>query len=250
MKPYLSPDRPHVLAHRGLADPAGHDENTIPAFQAALKAGATHIETDVQVTADGVAVLFHDRDLARTGARAERVDELTIQELKTLRLKQGGTVPTLVEALEALPSARFNIDIKSNAGCKAAAQAINATRAWDRVLIASFSSLRVRRTASLFDQPVCLSPGASTIAALYFLHLFSARPLARALTRGFAVLQVPVSSGAMRFATRSFIAFAHSVGLMIHFWTINTPAQMRELLALGADGIVTDRSDIAAAELV
>lgn len=249
MKPYLSPDRPHILAHRGLAEPAGLDENTITAFEAALIQGATHIETDVQVTADGVAVLFHDRDLARTGARTECIEDLTLDDLRFVRLKLGGKVPSLADALLALPDARFNIDIKTNKGCVAAAKAINENRAWDRVLVASFSSSRVRRTASLLDQSSCLSPGASTVAALYLCYLLKARWLAKWLAHGFDILQVPVSSGPMRFATRRFIDFAHSLGLLIHFWTVNSPEQMLELLDLGADGLVTDRTDIAKVSL-
>ena len=249
MKPYLSPELPHVLAHRGLATARDCDENTIGAFRAALAAGATHVETDVQVTSDGVAVLFHDADLARTAERSGRIEDLRLDELKAVKLAKGGHVPTLAETLVALPSARFNIDIKTNEGCVAAAQAINACRAWDRVLIASFSSSRVRRTASLLDQPCCLSPGVSTIAALYLTYLLRLRPIAKWLCRGFDVLQVPVRSGFMRFATRGFIDFTHSLGLLIHFWTINSPAQMRDLIALGADGLVTDRADTAASEL-
>ena len=250
MKPYLSPARPHILAHRGLTRSGMLDENTLDAFRAALAAGATHLETDVQVTRDGVAVLFHDEDLLRVGGKSARIGSLTAEQLGEIRLLNGGRVPTLAEALEALPDARFNLDIKTEGGCLAAATVINDLKAWDRVLVASFSGGRRRRTASALEKPTTYSPDALALVGLYVAFLLRFGALGRRLARRFDVLQVPVRSVFLNFAQKGFIDFVHRCGLMIHFWTINSPEQMRELVALGADGVVTDVADLAATTLV
>lgn len=249
MKPYLSPARPHVLAHRGLTLGGKLDENTLDAFRAALAAGATHLETDVQVTSDGIAVLFHDDDLMRVGGQNVRIDSISSEQLQQLRLTRGGQVPTLAQALKAFPDANFNIDIKTKDGCLAAASVINELKAWDRVLVASFSSRRLRLTASALERSAAHSPGALGLLWLYLTFLLRSRRLAMCVARKFDVLQVPVRSGFLNFGQQEFTDFVHGLGLLIHFWTINSPEVMVELVALGADGVVTDAADLAVATL-
>lgn len=104
---YFSPAKPRIFAHRGLAEPLNLDENTIPAFQAAIDHGATHLESDTQATSDGHAVLFHDPDLKRVAGIDALVSELTLTEVSEIRLANGGTIPTLFEALTHFPTALF-----------------------------------------------------------------------------------------------------------------------------------------------
>ncbi len=91
-----------VLAHRGYH--AEHPENTLAAFDAAVRIGADGVETDVQVTRDGTPVLFHDRVIL-----GREVAELSHAELAALA---GVAVPTLVEALDAFPDIFWNLEIK------------------------------------------------------------------------------------------------------------------------------------------
>ena len=87
------------VAHRGLWAPDGAPENSLAAFQAACAAGYG-IELDVQLSADGEAMVFHDDDLARMTGVAGRLSDRTAADLSDLRLK--GTderIPTLVETL-------------------------------------------------------------------------------------------------------------------------------------------------------
>jgi len=93
-----------VVAHRG--DSAHLPENTIEAFEAAIAAGAEVVEFDVRLTGDGVAVVMHDADVARTTDGSGIVRSLTLADVRALRiaLPGGGAagVPTLEEALRAL----------------------------------------------------------------------------------------------------------------------------------------------------
>jgi glycerophosphoryl diester phosphodiesterase len=73
------PDLPAIVAHRGNA--AEFPENTLQALESAVDLGVTHVEFDVQLTADKVPVVFHDSDLNRVGDRAESVHDLTWAQL-------------------------------------------------------------------------------------------------------------------------------------------------------------------------
>jgi glycerophosphoryl diester phosphodiesterase len=75
-------------------------------------------------------------------------------------------------------------------------------------------------------------------------------PLARKLLAGVDVFQVPVRYGRFRVVTPGFIRRAHRLGLQVHVWTINEPAEMERLLDLGIDGIVSDRLDLLKGVLV
>lgn len=99
-----------TYAHRGLW---GGDipENSLRAFEAAARAGVG-CELDVRVTADAKLVVFHDPTLERMCGRPERVDALTLRDLRKLRLPDGSPLPTLEEALEAMASLPVLIEMK------------------------------------------------------------------------------------------------------------------------------------------
>jgi glycerophosphoryl diester phosphodiesterase len=101
------------IAHRGLWSPSGPPENSLAAFQAACVAGYG-IELDVQRTADGEAVVFHDSALERMTGEPGRVSDHTAADLKRMRLKGGDeTIPTLADALTVVGHrAMVHIEIK------------------------------------------------------------------------------------------------------------------------------------------
>ena len=235
-----------MLAHRGLAiDAAGGplDENTIPAFMRAQEVGATHIESDIQVTADGVAVLFHDETLLRVAGVDRRIDQLTMAQLNEVPLEHGGHIPTLEEALSELPDALFNLDFKAEQAPVAGAQVINALNAQHRVLVASFSE--ARRSAAAMLLPHCVSSASGELVMLARLtSMIGHLGLAKAVS-GVQVLQIPTRSGPLRLDSARFIRALSNIGVETHFWTINEPSEMLRLVNLGAAGIVTDRADLA-----
>jgi glycerophosphoryl diester phosphodiesterase len=105
------------IAHRGLWSPSGHPENSLGAFQAACAAGY-NIELDVQLTADGEAVVFHDASLQRMIGAPGRIADHTAADLGAMRL--GGadeTIPTLADALTLVGhKAMVHIEIKAPYG--------------------------------------------------------------------------------------------------------------------------------------
>jgi len=242
---YLSPALPRVFAHRGLAVANGIDENTVAAFAAALELGATHIETDVQVTQDGVPVLFHDSDLLRVAGLDRKIHEVTAAELGKLTLSEGGRVPTLREALVSLPHARFNLDLKVWAAVEPVTELIRELKVNDRVLLSSFSERRRVAAVKALAMPVVTSAGGSRVLALWAAYKLGFQPLINLLAKPVQALQIPTRASRVRFDSPAFIKAMTKAGLEIHYWTINDADEMRRLIELGAHGIVTDRTDIA-----
>lgn len=240
--PYLDPAPPRALAHRGLALRA--PENTLLAFADAVAAGATHIETDVRVSRDGVAVLCHDEDLRRIAGRDERVHRLTVAELGRVPLGEDQELCSLSEALAAFPDTRFNLDIKSPAAVGATVRAVLAADAVDRVLITSFSERR-RRAAARQLPGVASSPGTALVTVVVLLAALGLRPLLRRALRGIVAVQVPPRRLGIRFTTRRLLRALHHAGVEVHLWTLNDREAIRAAYSLGVDGVVTDRVDVA-----
>jgi glycerophosphoryl diester phosphodiesterase len=105
------------VAHRGLWSPGGAPENSLGAFQAAC-AGGYGIELDVQITADGEAVVFHDYGLARMTGAEGKVRDHSLSDLQALKLAgTDETLPTLAEALvEIGHRALVHIELKTPFG--------------------------------------------------------------------------------------------------------------------------------------
>ncbi len=233
--PYLDAPTPLAFAHRGGA--AVGDENTVEAFGRAIGLGYRYLETDTHATADGVAVVFHDDTLDRMLGRPGRVADVRWAELAGPRVAGATAVPRLDEILDAWPQARFNIDVKSDAGVSPTLDAVRRTGAQDRVLLASFSTARLARIRAEVGPTVATSMGMREVAAVWA----GAR---RRTPDGVVAAQVPVRHGPVRIVTRRFVQRAHRRGLQVHVWTIDEPDEMARLLDLGVDGIMTDRIEV------
>ncbi len=239
---YLSPAPPRVLAHRGLALEA--PENTLLAFLHAVNAGATHVETDVHGSADGVAMVSHDPDLSRVAGRAVAVGQLTATELRKVALGSGQGFCSLAEALDAFPETRFNIDIKSADAIPGTIKAVRDARAVDRVLIGSFSDTRRLRTIRELPGVATSVSARGALPAVHAARAGATRLLSRILS-GVDAVQLPAKVAGAAVVTPRSIRTFHAVGVEVHIWTINEPADMDRLLDAGVDGIVTDRADLA-----
>ncbi len=238
---FFGPPTPRVLAHRGLATEA--PENTLLAFAAAVGLGITHVETDVHVSADGVAVVAHDPDLSRVAGLTARVDELSASELAEVDLGGGQHMPTLAEALDGFPDVFFNIDLKTMDAVAPTVDAISALRAHDRVLLTSFSERRRRAVLRLLPN-VATSASGPRFAAALLASVVRGGPVVRRALRGLHAVQVPERALGLDTVTPARIRAFHAAGVEVHVWTINDAESMRRLYERGVDGIVTDRADI------
>lgn len=253
---------PRVLAHRGLPTPVQQDaqapalsradgftvwENTALALAAAHAAGAVYIETDCRITSDGDVVLFHDETLLRVIGDSRAVSDVSTRELSDLMSQNGGLL-TLADALDAFPTVHFNIDVKAEnvaeqLGGVVASQA-------HRVLVTSFDDrTRHRALASALGSGATMRPATSAGQATIVRALGAAYTrlpaLIRRALRDVDALQIPERHAGVRVFSPALVRAAHRMGAEVHVWTVNAPSDMKRLVELGADGIVTDRADVA-----
>jgi glycerophosphoryl diester phosphodiesterase len=240
---FLDHPGPIPFAHRGGARDG--PENTMTAFQRAVDLGYRYLETDVHATADGVLVAFHDRTLDRVTDHHGAIARLPYSHVARARIAGTEPIPLLEDILGSWPDVRVNIDIKDAPATAPLAAALHRTRAWHRVCVTSFSTRRLaalRARLPLFtDTDVCTSLGPRGVMALRARSYGGpAAKLVRLAATGVACAQVPYALGPVPFVTEPFLAQAHELGLKVHAWTVNDPAEMERLLDLGIDGIMTD----------
>lgn len=241
--PFFAHDGPIPFAHRGGASYAGNVglENSLRAFQRAVDLGYRYLETDVHATADGVLLAFHDRALDRVTDRRGRIPRLPYAEVRRARI--GGTepIPTLAEIFDAWPDVRVNVDVKEAGAIAPLASLVRRMRLTDRVCVASFSPIRIRRARSLLGPRVATALGPVGVAELRLLPVPRLRRLL--LSGNVPAVQVPPRTGRLAVVTPGFVARAHDLGKHVHVWTVDDAAEMSRLLDLGVDGIMTDRID-------
>lgn len=234
--PYLTPDPPLAFAHRGGPGVAENDgiENSLAAFRHAYDLGYRYLETDVRCSADGVVYACHDERLDRLLGRDAAIADLTAAQIDEALLGDREPIVRLSTLIEELPGARWNIDVKSGDAVDPTVDLITSLDAVQRVCLASFSHgrlLRIRRRL-----PDVVTSASQREAAQMVLGL----PVPRAPM----VFQVPVSHAGVKVVTERLVERAHRAGKFVHVWTIDDPVEMRRLLDLGVDGIMTDRTDV------
>ena len=246
------PGWPVNLAHRGAS--ASAPENTLEAFRLAVESGAGGLELDVHLTRDGHVVVIHDPTLDRTTNRTGAVSEMTLDELREPDAghnfsPEGSTlpyrglnlrIPTLVEVLREFPGVTANIDMKADRpGIEAAVMdVLREADAEGRVLVVSSRYGAVRRFRRISGGHI--STGASRWETGIF-YLFSNLRLERLLSPAYDALQVPVRHRGLKLVTQRFLDAAHDRGVRVDVWTINEADEMRMLLDLGVDVIMSDR---------
>jgi glycerophosphoryl diester phosphodiesterase len=211
-----------VYAHRGAS--LELPENTMPAFRRALDLGADALETDVHLTADGVLVTAHDPDGVRVFGVQRRIADCGWEDVRSWG------VPSLEEVVVSFPGVPINVDLKVPAADVAVAL-LHRLNCAERVTLASFHSSTLRRVRALgYRGPTSL--GRSEVARLVSLPAAAQRGV---LAPPGKAAQLPLS-----LAQRWVIRRCHALGLRVDYWTVNDPALARSLVALGADGIMTD----------
>jgi glycerophosphoryl diester phosphodiesterase len=251
----LRDDWPANFAHRGAS--ARAPENTLEAFRLAVEAGAGGLELDVHMTRDGEIVVIHDATVDRTTEGFGVVAEMTFDDLRSLDAgyrfspdggcthpyrRRGVRIPTLAEVYEQFPDASVNIDIKEpQPGVEEAVlRVIQEAGAEGRSLVVSANPAVVWRFRRVRGGRISTAASRLETGAFYLLSRLRLERLCRP---AYDALQVPVEYEGITLATPRFVEAAHSRGVRVDVWTINEPGEMRRLLDLGADVLMTDHPE-------
>lgn len=218
------------VAHRGAS--AELPENTIPAFERAAELGADVLEADVRVTADDRLVILHDADLDRTTDGRGPLRNLTEAEARRLDAGGGFPPPTPAEVLEVARrhGVRVNLDIKE---LDAVAPAAELVRALGMTGAVSFISFLPEVWEALEDH----NPGCPVIHLVDAAAGLASQAMGDVGTRsGMAGVGVPSA-----LVTAGLVERMHRHGQGVFAWTVDDEDEMRHLIALGVNGIVTNR---------
>jgi glycerophosphoryl diester phosphodiesterase len=236
-----------LYGHRGAS--AERPENTMIAFRRAVELGVDALEMDVHLTRDEQLIVAHDPTAARTCGPPLAWADLDLADARSLDAGWGFVaddgarpfagksicVPTFEEVLVEFPATPINVDLKGERAVELMLALVRRFKAEDRVTLASFqtkTAVALRRRG--YGGGTALSQG--EVASLLALPAVLWRQLPFTGTAA----QVPTHQGVIRFDRATFVAKCHNLGLRVDFWTIDDPEEAKRLLALGADGIMTN----------
>ncbi|HKG47224.1 MAG TPA: glycerophosphodiester phosphodiesterase family protein [Pyrinomonadaceae bacterium] len=258
---FAAAKKPDVIAHRG-----GNGQwpgETMYAMRQAQAVGCDVLEMDVYLTKDHELILMHDLDIRKTTAGSGLVHNFTLQEITTLRADHRWSpecepslrrddasqhendlrVPTLREVLQAFPAMRMVIEMKiapaQSSPVAKLVELITELKMTEQILVASFHApfmedfrrrlpqVATSLTLSINDTGKMNSAAAGRLLDKFLSHSSN--------EQGADALQLP-----HWLITRRIVEKAKERGLVLHAWTVNTPAAMDRMKALGVDGIITD----------
>jgi glycerophosphoryl diester phosphodiesterase len=239
---------PLVISHRGANRVA--PENTLPAFEAALKLRVDGFENDVHMTRDGVAVVCHDDTVDRTSDGSGRICDMALEELRALDFGAwfspafaGTRIPTLEEFFALCGGCKvLNVEIKraADGSTAIAAEVIRLAKAmgvFPRLIVSSFEMDMLK--ACLDCDPaarVCFlyGPGSALCEEIVDDPVAFAR---RHRLHAFHPFMAMVS--------KDYIDRCHGAGVVVNPWTVNQVHALAALRDWGADGIITDLPELA-----
>ena len=246
--------QPHVLAvaHRGGAALA--PENTLAAFDNALKIGVDMVECDVHLSRDGELIVMHDSDVSRTTDGTGQIAQMTLAEIKRLNAaaKFGSGAwaaqppPTLGEVLDLIKGkAGIQIEVKTAAGNtrypgieKQVANSLNAKGMTDGALVISFDFPTLKDIKALDAR---IKTGA-LVNAQWMMARMTKSPeqiLDEVIQATSADYFMPTSGS----VNEALVKATHAKGLKIGTWTVDATSEMRRLAGWGVDGITSNKPD-------
>nr|WP_269205004.1 glycerophosphodiester phosphodiesterase family protein [Motilibacter aurantiacus] len=243
-EPVIVPDDPGalpaVIAHRG--DSYNAPENTLAAFESAIRNGADWVEIDVQTTRDGVPVVMHDNTVDRTTAGTGDISTLTAAQVAQLEAGSwfsaaaypGQKVPTLTDVLDQMRgrASKLLLEVKgpeTQAEVERVVAAIKSRGQTSEVLLQSFD-VNVLRHARAADPDLRLGLLRSSL---------DADPVA--LSKELGLTAYNPSWDALK-SRPGIVASLHEAGIAVMVWTVDDTTSWEQLRVLGVDGIITNKA--------
>jgi glycerophosphoryl diester phosphodiesterase len=238
------PTAPWIIAHRGARDEA--PENTITALKQALGYPVDGVEFDVQMSSDGVPLLYHDKTLIKVGGGPRRLSQLTMADLQRIdwggwyhRRFRGEPVPRLEQALALLGSCpRMCIEIKSSPVDQATGHTARLTeKVIELINHTRFKPFKNRILLLSFDPNVLIHAHQMDTDLRYVLNLPENTPM-DSVKDASHLWAVDVRIGKL---SARLAQWSRRRGLRLLTYTCNGPRQIIRAMRLGVDGIITDR---------
>jgi len=219
-----------IIAHRGANSIA--PENTMKAFHKAIEFEADYIEFDVHMTKDREIVIMHDSNTYRTTGRKIKINEAILEDLKQLDCGEGEKIPTLRELI-GISKGKIGLqcEIKAKGITDKVVDLLREEDIIESTLISSFYHKELIKIKNIEPK--------LKVAAL-IIGVKKKKMIQKALDCKFYALH-PL----YKFVNKSFIDGAHENNIKVNVWTVNDMGEMRKLIDMGVDGIITN--DVEAA---
>ncbi len=230
-----------IIAHRGFSSIA--PENTLAAFQTAIQHQADSIEFDLQISADGIPIIFHDETLERITGSTGKIQQKKLKELKHLSAGawfsndfHQATIPTLTEALESLKEIKdyLYFDVKphcqwSEVEIESLILELKDKKLLEKSIITSFNEMFLDRCRTICP----------TIQLGYFVTDIAEFPkqLNKAKTAGNAILS---SWYKVLLKDPNWVKQSHEQGVSVVAWTVDRPEDLQKLTQIGVKRIITN----------
>ncbi len=223
-------NRIKIIGHRGAA--GLEPENTLRSFKKSLALGVDEIELDVLESRDGQIVVIHDDKLDRTTNGHGNVKNFTLAKLKNLNAGKGEKIPTLKEVFDLLkkyPKAIVNVEIKKTGYEKKVADLIKKYKFYHRAVVISFLPKAIKKIKAL-DKVIKtgLDVGRS----------FDPQKISRKLKSDVLLPKYTLVNA-------QNLSVSRKLGFKVIVWTVDQPDDIKKMIRLGVDGIVTNYPDRA-----
>ena len=222
-----------AFAHRGGNESA--PENSFKAFYNAVQIGYKYLETDVHLTKDGYLIAFHDASLDRVTNKNGLIKDLKLSDIKKAKIDGTEEIPLLLELLDSFPNCFFNIDCKVDETVKPLVDLIKNKALFDRVCVGSFSQKRINYIRKSLGKDVKTSMGPSEVILSKFLSYTSVKYNFQS-----SYTSIPIKRYGVSLLDKRNIDYLKSTNQKVIAWTINNEDQMKMLINMGVDGIMTD----------
>lgn len=236
------------IGHRGAM--AHATENTLASFKKALEFDIDMVELDVRITKDKHPVVVHDRTLRRVAKEYLRVNRLTLQQLKKVKLQDDESIPTLAEVLEVLDSkVGFNIDLKVRGSAQAVIQTLRDYKIdLDKVMISSVHPSELREAETLEPEVTKALIFRSANASKFWLTMDALAILFLPITQYYIAWLVHHANADYlninyRFLSRKKMELFKKRGIKICAWTVDSKRKIAHLKNMGVDGIISNYPD-------
>ncbi len=221
------------IAHRGGTEAAC--ENTYEAFADAYALGYRWFETDVQISKDGFLYSFHDNNLKRIVGINININQLNSEDLDQILISGKHRIPRLDLLLRKFPDVTFNLDAKNIHAAKALVTLLNSDKSFQNVCLGSFSYKTMNYMREFLKRDLPMSFSQWEVFSLISNIKFNKDAKYNA-----SYLQIPKSYLGYKLISKKLLDYCKKNGIKVHVWTINERNEMKNLIGIGVDGIITD----------
>ncbi|MGI4694153.1 glycerophosphodiester phosphodiesterase, partial [Klebsiella pneumoniae] len=223
-----------LIGHRGATGYT--DEHTIKGYQMALDKGADYIELDLQLTKDNKLLCMHDSTIDRTTTGTGKVGDMTLSYIQTnFTSLNGEPIPSLDDVLNHFGTkVKYYIETKRPFDANMDRELLTQLKAKGLIGIGS-ERFQVIIQSFARESLINIHNQFSNIPLAYLTSTFSESEMDDCLSYGFYAIAPKYTT-----ITKELVDLAHSKGLKVHAWTVNTKEEMQSLIQMGVDGFFTN----------